>query len=365
MRGVLRPVLTLLVLTLLFAVVGLAGLRAQDAPPNSSAPSAIAKAPERWDEAVAIVRDVEQLTRFFTSVAQYEVIASGAVAQGELVSLGLDASTRGTFALLREPGQTRGAIRLIQLDTNLLQVEARSSATLFDTGGIAGLNVRVDDIDAAFAKMQAAGWRAFADPLMVRRSNYAVAEAIFRGPDGLVIGLIERSQPALGPQWQLTDGRLSRPSHAFAVVADIAEERAFFAQRLGWESFLSDRGAAGAAGPNLYGWPHNLVSRVARNVEWLHGARDPARSGSEGAIALMQFEGLEGRDLSRRTAAPNFGFIALRLLGETDPNAAPMIEGERIPNVAPYGPQRITTMRSPAGIVVQVLRDPTPRAPAP
>ena len=78
----------------------------------------------------------------------------------------------------------------------------------------------------------------------------------------------------------------------------------------------------------------------------------------------MHFEGLQGRDLSPRTATPNFCFIALRLLAGADQGAARVIEGEAIPVIAPYGPQRITTMRSPAGIVVQVLRPPT-QAPAP
>lgn len=340
MRGLFRTASGPLLALLVMLVPVTARADSAKSPATAGAPAA------GWYEAVAVVRDLDRAVAFFVAVAQYEVIARGPADRADFESLGLAWEVVGRMAVVREPGQDRGAIRLFQLETDLPQVEIRSSANLFDTGGIAGLNVRVANIDAAFRRMQAAGWRAYADPVRLEVDGFSVSEAIFKGPDGLVIGLIERTRPALGPEWTLEDGRLSRPNNAFVVVPDVAAEAAFFARVLGWRPFLEDRGKAAAApGPNLYGWPWNIVAEIDREVVWLHGAQDIAANGSEGSVALMHFANLKGSDFADRAHAPNYGFVALRVARTASACGSK----------ADIDHPEVVNHASPAGILVQIV----------
>ncbi len=307
-----------------------------------------------WIEAVAIVSDLDRAERFFINVAGYQRLHAGAVDPVLLRAWGLPAGARGRERVFTEPGETRGRVRLVALEDAGPQVEIRSAGQFFDTGAIAGFNVRVRDIDVAFAAMQRAGWRPFAETVRFSVEEFAVAEAVFRGPDGLVIGLIERERPALGPQWRMPVEALSRPNNAFVIAPDLDAARAFYEDVLGWSAFLTDQGPAAAPGPNLYGWPHDLAPQVTRNVVWLH-----PDGGGEGSVAFLSFGGVEGRALADRAAPPNLGWVALRLAappalqsgdrpGEDGRGAAAL-------RLAPYGCVRLSAAIDPAGVRLEFL----------
>ena len=312
------------------------------APPVEAPRPAFA---DGWIEAVAIVRDLDRTEAFFTDVAGYERIGDGATPRAVLDAWGLGEDATGEERLLAEPGEQRGFVRLVSLSGAGEAGEIRPAAGFQDTGAIAGLNVRVIDIDAAYARMEAAGWRPFAPVVRFSVEAFAVAEAIFRGPDGLVIGLIERERPPLGPEWRMADGELSRPNNAFVVAADLGRALAFYEGELGWSVFLRDEGPAAPPGPNLYGWPHDYVSGVRRSVAWTHPA-----GGGEGSVALMALSA-EGRDLSARSAPPNLGWSALRLW-----RPAPADGQVSAPHrLSPYGCVTLSTQIDPEGVRLETL----------
>lgn len=287
-----------------------------------------------WIETTAIVRDIEQHTAFFIDVAGYEKVYSGETSPEILKAWGLPISASGFEALLREPGESRGYIRLIELSGVPHQIEARSSGTFIDTGGIMGLNVRVKGIQNVFEKIQATGWRPLSDPVTFSVDNFSVSEALFLGPDGLVLGLIERQKPALGPEWRMPTGKLSRPNNAFVITSDIEQASEYYKSELGWHSFLEDKAdKAAATGMNIYGWPHKLVENVKRHVVWLHP--DQAFDKREGTIALIKLEGVQGRDFSQRARPPNYGWVSLRTWSQSVDKT--FGEGRSAFQIFPYG----------------------------
>lgn len=298
-----------------------------------------------WIETVAIVSDLERATAFFTDIAGYEVMHSGALAPPVLRLWGLAADATGSEVLMREPGASRGFVRLVRLENAGPQIEARSAGTFLDTGGIMGLNVRVFDIEKTFVNMQRAGWRPLSDPVHFSVENFSVSEAVFMGPDGLVIGLIERKKPALGDAWTMTPGQLSRPNNCFVITSDMPRATAFFQDEMDWNIFLTDKGKAAKAGMNLYGWPHNLVETAGRDVAWFHPEKDvPAR---EGSIALIRLTGVDGRDFSKTSRPPNLGWTALRTWATADRT------DKKGFILAPYGCVSITAQKTPDGVLIE------------
>ena len=303
-----------------------------------------------WIEAVAIVRDLGSVEAFFLQTGDYVRIHTGPIAPEILRLWALDPNVEGREVLLAEPGTHRGFLRLVELSGVDRQVEARSAGLFFDTGGIMGLNFRVRDIDLTFRRVQAAGWRPLSEPVRFSVEEFKVAEAIFLGPSGLVIGLIERERPALGPEWRMRPGRLARPNNAFLTTASMPATLAFYEQQMGWQVFLQDQGEAASPGMNLYGWPHNVVATVNREVAWVHPA-----TGGEGSIALISFIDVEGRDFAATAAPPNLGWTALRTWTAKPPNSkANTVSSPTL--LAPYGCVRIEVHTDPGAVRLEQLQ---------
>ncbi len=306
-----------------------------------------------WVETTAIVRNAEKQADFFTRIAGYENIYSGNVSPEVIHAWGLPQTVSGREILLKEPGESRGFVRLIELSNMVDQMEARSAGTFIDTGGIMGLNVRVKDIQKAFDGLQAAGWRPLSDPVSFSVENFSVSEAIFLGPDGLVIGLIERKKPSLGPEWRMLPGKLSRPNNAFVITSDIQQASQFYRSSLGWHAFLEDKvDEAAQSGMNIYGWPHELAKRVSRHVIWMHPEKTAETP--EGTIALIELDGVEGRDFSTRTRPPNLGWISLRLFSNGQEDT---VENQSRPfQLFPYGCVTMAVSHDPDGTQLEHLR---------
>ncbi|MEZ5514302.1 MAG: hypothetical protein R3F58_10580 [Steroidobacteraceae bacterium] len=322
----------------------------------SAATKASAAQPEKvdgWVEAVAIVRQLERSEQFFLETAGYERRHTGPLSPQLIRFWRLPVGATGRMSLLAEPGANRGYIRLVELANAGAQMEIRSAGQFFDTGGIMGLNVRVRDIDVAFARLQSAGWRPYAQPVRFAVEEYSVAEAIFQGPDSLVVGLIEREEPALGPEWTMGVNALSRPNNAFATTSDLEADLRFYEQHFGWRRVLTDKGPAAKAGPNLYGWPHNFVADVQREVVWVH-----PRAAAEGSVAMIQLRGADGRDFSDRAGPPNFGWVSLRTWSDgklARKSVADRRQTSAPVNLFPYGCVVIKLATSPSGVSVEQL----------
>ncbi|MDX1515736.1 MAG: VOC family protein [Woeseiaceae bacterium] len=333
-----------LILTLLFIAAGSA------ASPVSGG----------YREAVFSVSDVDAYTSFFETVAGWDVLHRGRVDPVLLSAWGLPDGAGAQHVVLGNPGTTRGYVRLVEFE-NVEQRVIRSNAQTWDTGGWFDVNSRVLSMAETFAAITARGWQAYSDPVEFAFGPFVVKEWLARGPDGIVIAVIERVAPPLEGWPQLR--RMSRLFNATQIVADIDDARGFYLNTLGFLTYLDHSGPSESPGPNVLGLPHNLAATVPRHVSIVH-----PHGSNEGSVELLQFDGADGADFSMHAVPPNLGILMLRFpVSDADALHARLREHGVEPefrhvsvDLPPYGRQRVTAVRGPGGAWIEFLSDAEP-----
>jgi hypothetical protein len=302
-----------------------------------------------WQEAVVSVSNFDAHLRVFRDVIGWQVMHRGRVAPGQLAAWGISGDAIVDEIVLGQRGAVRGFIRLVRFPGHRDRERIRSSAQPWEAGGWSGVNVRVRDIDTVFRRLQQAGFQAYSDPVEFRVPPYRVREAMMMGPDGLVLGLLERVDPPFRDfEWT---SLVSRPVTAFTVVRDL-DAVGDTLERIGLQTRLSYDGAAAEPGPNLFGLPHDLVGNVTRHVRWWR-----LGDGDEGMIAAMSFEGLAGRSHVEAAVPPSLGLFALRVPVRDVASACGRVVGALQPAtpLAPYGVVRICTVRLENGARLELF----------
>lgn len=331
---------------------------------NGAAVSAAAETAQigGWREAVLSVSDMAAWEQVLTEVGGWEVVRRGAGDVAWLELWQLPATARYAEVLMRNPGTETGYIRLVRF-RGVPQVQIRSNGQTWETGGLFDLNVRVTDVAARFAELQARGWQGFGDPVRFTFGPFVVREWLGRGADGVVFALIQREEPPLEGWPELR--RFSRSFNSTQVVANIDASLRFYVDLLGFEIYVETDGPSDTPGPNVLGLPHNLVTEVSRRTVIVHPA-----GGNDGSVELIQFGGLFGRDFSERAKPPNLGVLTLRF-----PVADLLVVAERLATggfvpvtrgvapLAPYGNVEVLTVRGPNGEWLEFFEEAPPCLP--
>jgi catechol 2,3-dioxygenase-like lactoylglutathione lyase family enzyme len=231
-------------------------------------------------------------------------LSEGSVSQRIIEAYSLPKNTTAREVVMGNSGTKRGFIRLIEF-VDVDQVQIRSSAQSWDTGGIFDVNFRVLSMQKKFKEMQEYGWQSASDPVEFSFGPFVVKEWLPRGPDGIVFAMIERVQPPLEGWPHLRE--MSRLFNATQVVADIEEAKDFYIDKLGFKLYLEHKGASSKEGPNVLGLPHNLTTKIDREVYILHPT-----GVNEGSVEILSFDGAVGRDFSALAVPPNLGILMLR-----------------------------------------------------
>lgn len=303
-----------------------------------------------YREAVFSVSDARQYQAFFEQAAGWKPLHSGAVSPELLQAWNLPADTGAQEIVLGNPGTARGFVRLVQFG-GVEQKLIRSNAQSWDTGGFFDVNSRVLSMDRKFAELQRLDWQAYSDPVQFGFGPFEVKEVLARGPDGIVIALIERIKPPLEGWPQLR--QMSRLFNATQIVPDIDAARRFYIDQLGFETYIDHEGPSRSPGPNVLGLPHNLATEIPRYVSIVH-----PRGSNEGSVELLQFDGAEGADWSPRAVPPNLGILMLRFpVADIDAFAGHIAQQEieiaAAPvqtELLPYGAVTIMAVRGPGGV---------------
>ena len=257
-----------------------------------------------WRETVLSVRDLAAWERVMTDVGGWEVTHRGSGDAGLRALWDLPADARVDEVLMRNPGTDSGYIRFLRFN-NVQQRQIRSNGQTWETGGIFDINVRVTDLAARFAELQARDWQSFGDPVRFTFGPFVVREWLGRGPDGIVFALIQREAPPL-EGWPYLK-RFSRSFNSTQVVSDMEASLQFYTDVLGFKVYVETQGPSEAPGPNVLGLPHNLVTEISRHTVILHPTGE-----NDGSVELIEFDGLTGRDFAPLAKPPNLGVLALR-----------------------------------------------------
>ena len=135
-------------------------------------------------------------------------------------------------------------------------------------------------------------------------------------------------------------------------VRDLSSARHFYADIIGFEVVNEGRFVNPRREPNNFGLPANLVAAAPMPFAIL----GPRRTGPT-QVELVQFAGVEGRDLANRAVAPNLGVLALRFpvtdlaVIESRLRKAewPIAAGPAMLDIRPYGRVRVLRVRAPDG----------------
>ncbi len=303
-----------------------------------------------YQEAVFSVSSLADYRDFFENVAGWQVMADGPVSDAQLRAWALGADASGRQLVLGNPGTPRGYVRLVKFE-GVAQEQIRSNAQSWDTGGWFDVNSRVLSMDQKFSQFQARDWQASSDPVQFSFGPFVVKEWLARGPDGVVLALIERVQPPLEGWPELRE--MSRIFNATQIVPDIEQARDFYMNKLGFTSYLDHHGASKTAGPNVLGMPHNVAAEVPRIVSIVH-----PQGKNEGSVELLQFDGLTGADWSERASPPNLGILLLRFpvadlsafYDHVQRQGIEVITPPTTVEMMPYGTASVLAIRGPGGV---------------
>jgi catechol 2,3-dioxygenase-like lactoylglutathione lyase family enzyme len=307
-----------------------------------------------WQEAVVCVRDLERWREALQRLFGWQVECRGQVDPRLLQAWGLPPQARGEDMVFVQPGDAPRRVRLVRLD-GVPQVQIRSSAADWDTGGVFSLLVHVPDVDAAFREAQALGWSAYHDPVEMHFSGRVLRKVVLRGWDGVNFGLY-RAQLPPPPE----------PRHAGAGIAfngqqsvrDIGAARAFYRDLLGWTPWFDDVLRLDC---NNLGMPANHVGRTPMNVVIAAASRDAQGAWNYGQVELVEWVEFRGLDLAARAVPPNLGILALRVpVADAAARAAGFAAAGLVPFVppvrvelAPHGEVLLFAVRSPDGAIIE------------
>ena len=309
-----------------------------------------------WSEAVLVVSDLARMAAVLETVAGWQVQQRGVVPAAILRLWGLPAGAKGIDALLVNPGDRAGFVRLVQLSGVGAQVQIRSSAMPWDSGGLFSLMTRSRDLDGAFTRAQALGLSAFNDPVDFDFGGVVLRNVVLRLPDGVNIAIYERRRPLL--EGWTTISKLSAPFNAMQMVANRDRTRDFYRDLFGYTPLAEGSFLDPAAGPNNFALPQNLTTSIERRFAFLAVA-----ASETGRVEAMQFAGLTGRDLSSRANFPNLGIAALRwptrkldaILATARERGHPTVAPVEA-QLPPWGRVRLAQVRSPDGVVIELMQ---------
>jgi catechol 2,3-dioxygenase-like lactoylglutathione lyase family enzyme len=303
-------------------------------------------------EIVLSVKNLEQATDVYRTVGKFVVKADGPADPALVTFWGLPAGTRVHERVMGVPSTDKGFLRLVRIE-GLPQVQIRSSARPFDTGGIFNFNALVKDMPGVFEALRDVGFQGFADPNYYTIFGKKYGGAMLRGHDGVVTNLLERvDQP-----WDDIPpfATMSHIINATQMVKDYEESRDFFVRKLGWHVRWEAAPNWPSDGSNNMGIPNNLLISGAvkeRAASFLF-----AKDADGGSIEIFKFDGVTGKDFADRAHPPNLGVLSYRihvpdLTAYAGTIASRGVE-PRVPltelTVAPYGKVRQMVVVAPSG----------------
>lgn len=276
-----------------------------------------------------------------------------------------DSGGRIRQALLTAPYDPACALRLVCFEGRE-RVLIRPSQRTWDTGGIFDLDIFSRDARAAYrALVERHGWTAFGEPAEYTLGHFDVTQVVARGPDGIVLAIIEPRQQSEVPL--PPPSALSRIFNATQIVRDMDAAIAFFTGILGWRVTMAmDIDDALEPGADVLGLPLPFARTTLRRMAIVHpdGTND-------GSVELLQIGGLHGHDYADRAIAPHIGLFAARFpVVDADAAAAAIKARGGTLYCAPcdvaisgIGRTRLFAIRTPDGAILEFFQITDPERP--
>lgn len=310
-----------------------------------------------WQEAVLSVIDLDAWQAQLKDIAGWDTTLKGDVDRRLLTQWGLSDEVTAKFVVMQNPGETQGLVRLIQF-SGAEQVQIRSSAQSWDTGGFLSLLIRSRGVDQNFADARRYQWTGYNDPVTLHLGpERRLRNVVLRGPDGINFGVYERVVPGLDGWPNIK--KMSRPFNSMQIVKDRDATAAFYTDVLGYESAMLGNSPASSVESNNFGLPANLVTSTALKSAIMHPV-----GGETGRVEFVEWDGLEGRDLSARAVPPNLGILTLRFpvsnavarAREIEDRGGSLRAQPSTVSLPPYGDVTLFSVTTPDGVFLEFFQ---------
>lgn len=308
-----------------------------------------------FQEVVFSVSDLEEAIAFYEKIANWKLLHHSLGNSQQAAFWHLPDSVIIQQALLGNPGDDQGYLRLVQFK-GVAQQQIRSSARPWDTGGIFDINLRAADLQGSFKTLQAAGWNGFSDPIRYQFGQFDVSEVVMQGDDGIALAMMQRHAPPLKGYPNLKV--LSHVFNSTHISKDIDTAYDFFVNKLGFQVYMQTEGIDRKAGRNVLGIPQNINDDIELPVYIVH-----PQGVNFGSVEFIQLKGLEGEDFGALAVPPNLGILMLRFpVKDAAAYAARLVEQgitlhtelQEI-EIEPYGLMKAFAVRSPDGVWLEFM----------
>lgn len=278
------------------------------------------------------------------------------------------------FRHLSHEGETEktpvetGLLRLIEFQP--VSEPMRNGARPWDYGFF-DINFHVRDIEACYRQLTEAGFKAVSEPLLFRLPGprpVAFQEVHIHAPDGVVVVLVEEvaEESSAGgtvanEKAVADDRRPARSGFEYSeartlgiVVPDARQALGFWRDLLGLR-VVFDVELGGQELEQMLGLPEGTSFRMVL----LRPPRGMTRP------ALLEFHGLEGRDIRRRAKPPHTGLLQISFRVDAQHELYRKLQASDVEILcpptelqwAPLMSTRVMTALSPEGILLEFLEE--------
>lgn len=310
---------------------------------------------EGFQEVVFSITNLEAAIQFYQKVVGYEIIHQGKATPEQADFWQLPKATEIEEVILGNKGENKGYIRLVKFH-NVEQEQIRSSGHPWETGAIYDINLRSKNLNARFKQFQENGWNGINDPVRYQFGPFDVSEVLMKGPDGIVIAMMERHTPPLEGFPNLK--KLSHVFNSTHITKDAEAALDFFTNKLGWKIYMQAQSTGRGSVSNVLGFPHNVNPDLELPIYIVH----PTGS-NLGSLEFIQVKGLEGRDFADKAKPPNLGILmyrfpvsdALAYATELQEKGVVLTLPPTEMSLAPYGQVIIFAVQSPDGVWLEFM----------
>jgi catechol 2,3-dioxygenase-like lactoylglutathione lyase family enzyme len=261
---------------------------------------------KKIQEIVIITADLKGMVDLFCNYGGWTHWATEKMAPSVLAAWELPAVASATEALIQYMDVAFGRIRFVQIE-GVKQERMRPATKIWDTGGIADIDIRVNNIYSVYNDLTDRGWSGAAEPMALPITDFKIDECLVSNADSMMIALAKRYFPPL----DLVEGK-QFASHIYLsamVVRDLAIGTQFFTEKLGFQ--LVNDSLVVEFPPNAptnFGVPHNFSDQFqfVLSLYSPDGTRDTM-------CECIEIKGLSGFDYSARCAPPNRGILSYRV----------------------------------------------------
>lgn len=195
-----------------------------------------------------------------------------------------------------------GQVRLFRFENAV--PAPRQAAAVWDTGGIFDLDLRVRDLARWADALGSEGWSGFSEPVRWPFGDLQIGEWLGRGPDGVVVALVERLHPPLDPPPPAAGFGFA--FNATQAVRDVDATLALF-EALGFGLRVRHRGPLGGPGGEMLGLVPERAPKTPVDLAIAHPS-----GALEGSVELIALPETPGHDLAADCGPGRRGLNLLR-----------------------------------------------------